>query len=224
MQALRVGRRGRRVVIVTGIVAAVVMGLAAPAWAHHPALSGTTVCTNAEHVVTWTIENSETNHPGGMAIAEATATIGAQSYPVTGYTSPLPNLGTTSATTIVPGDVTGTIKLRVVGVWTADGHTSTRSTTVDLIENCVPQSTTTVTVEGSTTIFTTTSSGGSATTTPITGLGSTVPTVGGQTTVAAGATALPRTGSSSGYPVFFGLSCIAGGALLAIRRRRNWIK
>jgi LPXTG-motif cell wall-anchored protein len=59
---------------------------------------------------------------------------------------------------------------------------------------------------------------------PVTDFGSTVPTVVNQTTTTPGATALPRTGSTSGPAVFFGLSCIAGGALLAIRRRRNWIK
>lgn len=220
MKALRVGRRGRRVAMVTGIVAAVVMGFALPAWAHLTIASGTTICSNDDHVVTWTIGNRATDLP--MTVASATATIGGQSYPVTGYTSPIPSHSDTTATSTVPGDVTGTITLTVHGTW-PDGHKGTARTSVDLIENCVPQSTTTVTVEGTTTIFTTTSAGGSATTTPITGLGSTVPTVAGQT-VAPGSTALPRTGSSSGYAVFFGLSCIAGGALLAIRRRRNWIK
>jgi LPXTG-motif cell wall-anchored protein len=322
-RVFRLGRRRRRVALLVGIIAAVVVGMALPAWAHHPILSGETECTNGDHVVSWTIENNQTDQAMTIDSATAAMVIGGAEYPVTGYTSPVGNSGTTHATTIVPGNVTGTIELTVDASW-PDGITSIKDVSVELVDTCtststttttastttttttvpetttttvpettttvpettttVPQTTTTTVPETTTTVPETTTTvsettttvpetttttvpettttvsettttlpetttttvpettttvpqttstdvGGittiatTTTTTPVTGEGSTVPTVGGQATTAAptGAAELPRTGSSSGYAVFFGLSCIAGGALLLIRRR-SWLK
>jgi LPXTG-motif cell wall-anchored protein len=319
-RVFRLGRRRRRVALLVGVIAAVIVGMALPAWAHHPILSGETECTNGDHVVSWTIENNQTDQAMTIDSAIAAMVPGGAEYPVTGYTSPVGNSGSTNATTIVPGNVTGTIELTVDASW-PDGVTSTKDVSVELVDTCtststttttaattttttaatttttvpettttvpettttvpettttvpettttvaettttvpettttVPETTTTTVPETTTTVSETTTTGPETTTTtvpettttvpqttstdvggittiattttstPITGEGSTVPTVGGQATTTAppGAAELPRTGSSSGYAVFFGLSCIAGGALLLIRRR-SWVK
>jgi LPXTG-motif cell wall-anchored protein len=314
------------VALVTGVVAAVIVGLALPASAHSASLSGSTQCFNEDHLVTWHITNSSQTSTLLMAVTSIEAKIGNTTYAVTGYTTPLAKGASTDGTSTVPGGVTGTITATMHTTW-PDGVTDTDIESVTLEENCVsttttsastststtttstttttvpettttvagtttiftttttvPETTTTTTVPetttttvpettttvagtttiftttttvpetttttvpetttttvpettttagpttsvlGSTTIFTTTTTA-PTTTTPVTDFGSTVPipTVIDQatTTTVPGATALPRTGSSSGYVVFFGLSCIAGGALLAIRRRRSWIK
>jgi len=321
VKVFRVGRRRRRVALVTGVVAAVILGLTLPASAHSASLSGSTQCFNGDHLVTWHITNSSQTTTLLMTVTSIEAKIGSTTYAVTGYTSPLAKGASTDGTSTVPGGVTGTITATMHTAW-PDGITDTDVESVTLEDNCVsttttststststttttttttvpetttttvpetttttvpettttttvpetttttvPETTTTVagtttiftttttvpetttttvpetttttvpettttegpttTVLGSTTIFTTTTTE-APTTTPVSDFGSTVPTptVIGQatTTTVPGATALPRTGSSSGYVVFFGLSCIAGGALLAIRRRRSWIK
>ena len=125
----RTGRFG----LVIGVAVAALLGFAAPAYAHHPVLSGFTTCSDGVHVVHWSIGNSEAN--ATMNIQTATATIGAQSYAVTGYSTPVGDSGTTSATTLVPGGTTGTITLTVNAVW-SDNFTDTQSTSVDLISNC----------------------------------------------------------------------------------------
>jgi LPXTG-motif cell wall-anchored protein len=315
------------VALVTGVVAAVILGLTLPASAHSASLSGDTQCFNGDHLVTWHITNSSQTTTLLMTVTSIEAKIGNTTYAVTGYTSPIAKGASTDGTSTVPGGVTGTITATLHSTW-PDGITDTDVESVTLEDNCVsttttststststtttstttttvgatttttvpdtttttvpetttttvpdtttttvpetttsgptttvggtttiftttttvpetttttvPETTTTTvpetttteapttTVLGATTIFTTTTTEAPTTTTPVTGLGSTVPipTVINQatTTTVPGATALPRTGSSSGYAVFFGLSCIAGGALLAIRRRRNWIK
>ena len=325
-RVFRVGRRRRRVALVTGVVAAVILGLALPASAHSASLSGSTQCFNGDHLVTWHITNTSEISFLPMAVTSIDAKIGNTTYAVTGYTAPVAKGASTDGTSTVPGGVTGTITATLHTSW-SDGVTDTDTASVTLQDNCVssstttstststtttttstttttvpetttttvpetttttvpettttvpetttttvpetttsaptttvggtttiftttttvPETTTTVpetttttvpettttegpttTVFGSTTIFTTTTTEAPTTTTPVTGVGSTVPipTVINQatTTTVPGATALPRTGSSSGYAAFFGLSCIAGGALLAIRRRGNWIR
>jgi LPXTG-motif cell wall-anchored protein len=228
-RVFRTGRRRRRVALVAGVIAAVVVGMALPAWAHHPILSGETVCTNGDHVVSWRIENNQLTKQ--MTIDSATAAMvpGGTEYPVTGYTSPVDRGGATFATTVVPGNVTGTIKLTVTASWPGN-FTSTKDTSVELVDTCVLPTTTTTTVPettsttvlGSTTIVTTTTTQPEPTTT-LGGQGSTVPTVVNETTTTAapGPGTLPRTGSSSGYAILFGFGCILGGALLLIRRRLN---
>ena len=125
-----------------GVSAVVVGGSAISASAWHPVLSGQTVCTEGEHIVTWTIENSETSPSSPMTIASAIATVGATEYPVTGYTSPVPGAGSTPAQTVIPGSVSGTVVLTVFATWT-NGEQATRTTSVVLDENCVPPTTTT---------------------------------------------------------------------------------
>ena len=44
----------RRAVVLAGIAVVGVIVVALPAWAHHPILSGETVCSDGAHVVTWT--------------------------------------------------------------------------------------------------------------------------------------------------------------------------
>jgi hypothetical protein len=79
------GRNRRRAVVGAGAVAVIAMfivGTALPAWAHHPVLSGTTVCSDGEHVISWTIGNSESGWV--MHIDTATAVLGGQTFAVTG--------------------------------------------------------------------------------------------------------------------------------------------
>ena len=116
----RTGRLG----LVAGIVVAAIGGLSAPAYAHHAIVSGSTVCANNDHVITWSIGNSENNK--SMNIDSVTATANGQSYAVTGYTSPVGNGGTTTATSVVPGPVTDTSIVLTVNVsWPADQRTRT---------------------------------------------------------------------------------------------------
>jgi hypothetical protein len=74
--------RTGRVALVAGLAGATLLALAAPAYAHHPVLSGSTVCSDGVHIVNWTIGNSETAET--MTIDSAVATLGGQTYPVTG--------------------------------------------------------------------------------------------------------------------------------------------
>jgi LPXTG-motif cell wall-anchored protein len=318
-RVFRVGRRRRRLALVTGVIAAVLLGLALPASAHSGSITGSTQCYNGEHVITWHIWNSSQTTNLLMTIDSVDAHIGATNYTVSGYTSPLGKGADTNGTSTVPGGVTGTIDATVHVSW-PDGITDTDDAHVTLQHNCnpstttttaqttttttvpetttttvpetttttvpetttttvpetttttvpetttttvpetttttvpetttttvpetttttvpettttVPEETTTTTVPettttdvaGTTTIFTTTTTEGPTTTVPVTDFGSTTVVEQATTTTPSGTnTSLPRTGSSPGFAVFFGLSCLAGGALLAIRRRGNWVK
>jgi LPXTG-motif cell wall-anchored protein len=133
------------------------VGLSAPAYAHHANLSGQTYCANNDHVVTWSIGNSQSNLP--MQIDSATATINGDTYAVTGYTNPVPNSGTTNATSVVPGPVQGTLTLTVAVSW-SNGATWQGSTTVPLEGTCgcgcTSTSSTTTTMPTTTTTMPTT--------------------------------------------------------------------
>jgi hypothetical protein len=170
--------RRRAVVGAAGvaIIAMFVVGTALPAWAHHPVLSGTTACSDGEHVISWTIGNSESGWV--MHIDTATAVLGGQSFAVTGYTPNVAKLGSTSATSTLPGGSTGTVTITVKATWT-DGTTATRSGTVTLSSNCSGPTTTTTTGGGTTT---TTTGGGTTTTIG----GETTTTIGGETTTTIG--------------------------------------
>ncbi len=171
----------------------IVVVMASPAWAHHPLLSGETVCTNGDHVVTWTIGNVTTSVSLTMTIASATAAIGATPYDVTGYSPTVePNGPTTTATTIVPGDVTGTITLTVTGTW-PDEVTETRTASVTLEQICIPDETTTTSTTESSTTTTTESTTTTTTEAPTTTIESTTSTSttsipGGTTVVTEGST------------------------------------
>src|SRR5262249_1987509 len=130
-----IGRsRAGRLGLVAGIVVAALGGLSAPAYAHHAIVSGSTVCANNDHVITWSIGNSESNMP--MTITSATAAANGQSYAVTGYTSPVGNGGSTSATTVVPGPVTNTSVVLTVQVSWPDNYSVTATASVPLSGTC----------------------------------------------------------------------------------------
>ncbi len=179
--------RRRAVVGAAGIaiIAMFVVGTALPAWAHHPVLSGTTACSDGDHVISWTIGNSESGWV--MHIDTATAVLGSQSFAVTGYSPNVAKLGSTSATSTLPGGSTGTVTLTVKATWT-DGTTATRSGTVTLSSQCSGSTTTTIGGGTTTTIGGTTTTIGGGTTTTIGGQttttisGETTTTVGGETT------------------------------------------
>jgi LPXTG-motif cell wall-anchored protein len=225
-----------------------VFAAATPAYAHHSVLSGETSCSDGEHVVTWTIQAmSVVDLP--MTIVSATATNNGSTYDVTGYTSPVEDEQTTTATSVLPEGSTGDVTLHVYVTW-PDDVDYTDQTTVTLETDCHPATTTTTeapttttteapttTTEATTTtteVNTTTSLGGQGSTTvppftvpPPESSTTTSPDtpITGQatTTVAGGPTgSLPRTGSGLGFPIVFGLCLLGSGALLVMRRRRAW--
>ena len=119
-RVFRVGRRRRRVALVTGVIAAVVLGLALPAYAHHVTVSGDTWCSDGSHEIQWSIANSESSHK--MTIVTATAKIGSTDYGFVGGSidNSVVNFfpATANPTTIVPGGVSGvTITLSVSVTW-----------------------------------------------------------------------------------------------------------
>jgi LPXTG-motif cell wall-anchored protein len=241
--------RAGRLSVAAAVVAIGVFTTAAPAYAHHSVSSGSTECSDGEHVVTWTIQAvSVVDLP--MTIESATATNNDATYAVTGYTSPVDNGATTTATSVLPAGSTGTVTLQVHSTWSDDVE-YTDQTSVELEDNCMPASTTTteapttttteaptttteaptssteapttttIYVEGSTTVppFTVPPPESSTTAPP----GPQVTEQGGPTTVPGAVTGnLPRTGSDLGFPIVFGLCLLGAGALLIMRRRRAW--
>ena len=189
------GQRRRRAVVSAASLATIaifVIATALPAWAHFPVLSGETVCSNGDHVITWSIGNSETNR--AMHIESATATQGAQSFGVSGYTVDVAAAGATTATTTVPGSVTGTVTLTVEAHW-SDGVDATRTTTVTLSSDCTPVTTTTT---STTTSTSTTTEAPTTTTTTEAPTTSTTAAPATSTTIAATTTSLPTTISTEG--------------------------
>lgn len=110
-----------------------------PADAHHAELSGVPSCDADAHSIAWTIGNSVPKQP--MTIVVATAMMNGVSYSVDGYTNPVPDAGTTTATSTIPGPLTGTVTLSVTGHW-PDGHHTTRSVDVPLTDPCTTTTTT----------------------------------------------------------------------------------
>ncbi len=234
-------RRGRRRLTLAAMGFVVVCGVLAigvPAWAHHPVLSGETVCSDGTHVITWSIGNSETDKV--MTIASASASDGTHIFAVTGYSGTVGPSGSTSATTTVAGGVAGTVTLTVTGTW-PDGVTATRQTSVALIESCGPSATsttqttsTTISAETSTLPVSTTTitdAGWTSTTNDATtstslaleGTTSLAPstTTSSPSTIVAPSGTLPFTGGSFYGLAAVGVSCVVAGALALIRRRRN---
>ncbi len=238
------GARRRLSLAVVGLLAIFgVLALGAPAWAHEPVVSGQTVCSDSDHLVTWSIGNSETDKV--MTITAASASDGTHSYAVTGYSKTVGPSGTTSATTTVPGGVTGSVTLTVTGTW-PDGVTTTVQTSVALIESCSPTSTTSTTTgpettsttiasetstlpppESTTTITeagnTTTTNDAPTTSTSIAVEGTTVLSPSTTVPAVAPSGSLPFTGGSFFGLVVIGLSFVAAGAFALIRRRRNLV-
>lgn len=151
-----------RLIAVLSLTAVALFVASAPAWAHHPVLSGETACPGPDHVVTWTIGNSEPVLP--MTIVSATAVLSGTTYAVTGYTSPVPAGASTQGTTTIPGNLTGTVTLTVRGDW-SDSVSVVRSVSVDLFTPCEGTTTTTGETTTTTSEDTTTTSGETTTTT-----------------------------------------------------------
>ena len=86
------------------------------------------MCYNGEHIVTWHIMNSSQTTNLLMTIVSVDAHIGATSYPVTGYTSPLAKGASTDGTSTVPGGVPGLISATFHVSW-PDGITDTDTAT-----------------------------------------------------------------------------------------------
>ncbi len=190
--------------------------------------------------MTWTIGDDYTT---AMTIDSAKAVVGVTDYGISGYATTVAPNSTTSGTTTVPGNVTGTITLTVHATW-PDGFKDTRSGSVELMPACVEDTTTStststtttpVTQQGSTTtlavttttsvldtttLATSTTTGATTTTTPVSGQGTPGPT--SSTVPGAATTSLPRTGSGTGFAALFGLTLLGAGALLVMRHRRSW--
>jgi LPXTG-motif cell wall-anchored protein len=212
------------------------VAMAAPAAAHTVAVEGVTSCPDANHLVTWTLQDHYTTAGRTMTITSASATIGGQTYAVTGYDATLPPGGTTNATTVVPGDVTGTITLTLHATW-SDGYKGKASGSVVLQEPCVETTTTTASTTTSTTqpstSTTPTSSASTTSSPPVTG--GTAPTsaappssgvldtqAGVTSGAAAGGGSLPRTGQDSQPWAFAGVGAfVLGLVLLALTSKRS---
>lgn len=230
-----------RPLMMVGLVLGALALAASPASAHSSILSGQTACNNGTHVITWSVGNDFNLQ---MTIDTATATVNNQSYAVVGYTNPVAGLGTTSATTAIPGDVTGVVTLTVHSVW-SDEFSQTNTTTVDLTVPCNEDTTTTTTTVNTTTTAaeaTTTTPSTEVATTTVPGDSTTTPTTPTTTSIsvhettgyictippitAVGTpvcTSLPHTGSNSSGLLWVGIGLVGAGfftTLIAGKRRR----
>jgi LPXTG-motif cell wall-anchored protein len=134
--------RTRSFGIVALLVGALLVAFAAPASAHTVVVSGTTSCPDENHLVTWTISNPETLADRSMIIVSATAEVDGVPYPVEGYDAGVPPQGSTQATSVVPGDVTGTIDI-TVRVRFPDNFRAHAEASVELTPPCEETTTTT---------------------------------------------------------------------------------
>jgi LPXTG-motif cell wall-anchored protein len=206
---------------VTAVVA--VLLSATPAWACTLAVSGVTSCRQSNEsvaVVNWTIHNNQAEANRPMTIVSANATVNGTSYPVTGFATTLPPLGTTTATTDVPGSVadaaTGSaapqITLTIKATW-PDNNKNHASATVTLMGVCPPPATTPTTSPNSSQNHgtTPTTTAGTPSLPPGSGVES---LQGGPTTTAPGGAQLPFTGNSTTIYALFGIALFVGGILL----------
>jgi hypothetical protein len=240
----KIRTRAVRALLATATIGAVAIAAAAPAYAHHPVLSGQVACSHGEHVVTWTIGNSESNKT--MTVASATAEHGGSTYPVEGYSPTVGPSGSTQATTTLPGAIdTGTVTLTVTGSWPGVPAVE-RSTSVELTTDCTPTSTSTSTSSSSSTSTSTststteptTTTTESSTSTTVAGNTSSLPASTTSTTeqevqqegstttpgsvggsgASAGGSVLPFTGGGTG--LWIGLLAAGAGAVLLVARPR----
>jgi hypothetical protein len=223
----------RRLAVVAALVFGTVALVAAPASAHTLTVSGTTVCPDSDHIVTWTIHNNETLPTRTMNFARVTATVDGVDYGISGYASSVPPGGSTTGTTTVPGNINGTITLTVHAVW-ADGYRGTTVGTVLLVPPCPMETTTTTTATTSTTGPTTTTTGGTGATTTTAGgpdvsVASTSTTIGGVAGVESGPSttasatsggSLPFTGSNGGTTAVVGVTALGLGLVLLAGAKR----
>ncbi|MGO9875969.1 MAG: fibronectin type III domain-containing protein [Acidimicrobiia bacterium] len=158
--------RGRAIQagLATGLVVAVVLGLAAPGWTCNAIVQGSIQCTGGNQVITWSITNDQVSM--GMTIAHALSSIGSQYYTTTGWSHAVGAAGSTSATTSVPEGVLGTITLNVYVTW-ANGYAAVDGGSVALTSNSCNIATTSTTTT-TTSPATTTTSPATTTTYPTT--------------------------------------------------------
>lgn len=163
------------------------------AYAHHTILTGKSSCPGPDHVVAWSIANSQP-HQTIVSFTTLTATMGGVTYPVTGYTLPIAVSGHTSATSTVPGSLTGTITLSVAAVW-SDGHKESGTALVALPDPCPTIVTTPTTTPTTVTTPTTPKSTPTTPTTPGTDMtgDSTGPTTPACVTPPSDASTAPKT-------------------------------
>jgi hypothetical protein len=167
----RSARLGRRVLAVMSIAIGVIVFTAGTAFAHYPVLSGTTVCAEGQHVITWSVWNNSGIVPDPMVLQGVTVTQGGVSVgTVAGFGNgtqlPAGIANLITGTTTLPGTMTGTVRLTVVGTY--PGTTvanATRTADVVLVTNCVPSTTTTTTAPTTTTTAATTTTTAPTTTT-----------------------------------------------------------
>jgi LPXTG-motif cell wall-anchored protein len=209
------------------VATALLLAWARPAWAHHVAVSGTTSCPDANHLVTWTIHNVETLPDRTMTIVSASAEVNGTTYAVTGYNSTVAPDGDTQATSTVPGDVEGTITITVHVTW-PDSYTGTATGSVELTPPCNDTTTTTPSTTTPTTTATTAPS--SSTSPPVTG--GTAPSTagpapstggvqGGVQAAETGGGTLPTTGADSTNWALVGLTALLfGAALVGVSAKR----
>ena len=182
------------------------LAIAAPAGAHTAAVSGSAVCSDGSHLVTWSITN---DLPKKAMSVTATAESGGVSYGVDIVTNPVPGGATTKATTVVPGSVTGDVTISVVATW-PDEFTRTVTATVSLPEKCA----TTTTTAAPTTTVPQSVEGVSTSVVPST----TAPT--GVAPAQCGPGELACTGSETGTGAMVGFGfLLVGAALIAFKRR-----
>jgi hypothetical protein len=130
------------------LAAGIVVGLAGPALAHHPEVSGSVACSDGSHVITWKVGNSETTSGSGrtMTVDQIFVSSGTVAGIAVGTAfPPKPQTGSTrTATTTLGGAQTGSVTLTVRADWNRNGpQNQTRTATVTLRGNCVPVTTTT---------------------------------------------------------------------------------
>jgi len=107
----RPGRFG----LTVGLVVAILVGLAAPGFACDAIITATNVCSNGNHVITWTISSDRTDLE--MDIAHALSSINGTYYPTTSWASVVLPGGSTTATTTVPDSVVGELTINVYVSW-----------------------------------------------------------------------------------------------------------
>jgi len=223
--------RPRNVVVAAIVVAAVVLAWARPAFAHNVAVVGSTSCPDENHLVSWTIHNEETAADRSMIITSATATVGGETYTVDGYEPGIGPDATTVGTTVVPGDVTGTITITVRAAWPDDFRASAEAS-VELEPPCETPTTTTPTTAPATTAPSTPSTTDSPPvtggTSPSTAAPPPAPGPGpGDAGGVAGeeAGALPRTGASSTNWALVGVAALTfGSALILVARPKRYAR
>ncbi|MDQ1498744.1 MAG: hypothetical protein QOI86_2084 [Actinomycetota bacterium] len=134
----------------------IVTGLAAPAFAWHPDLTGEVACAaSGQQVVTWTVTNSEMadSENSTMTVDQIAVSSGTVGPIGVGTTFPgQPEAGSTqTSTTELPGSQTGEVTLTVRADWEGADQDVERSVSVTLPGTCVEPVTTTTTLPPTTT-------------------------------------------------------------------------